>query len=97
MSDDNLTEIIIRQVLDKHGEIEGLKEVTAGNVFENRWRVNIWIYYVNPDLLSASKSQRIEYSYFIHVDDAGNITNCEPPLGEKATLSKTKRGLPTTT
>ena len=91
MSDDNLTEIIIRQVLDKHGEIEGLKEVTAGNVFENRWRVNIWVYYVHPELLTSSKSQRIEYSYFICVDDAGNITRCNPPLGEKYVPAKSTR------
>tara|TARA_Y100000310_G_C20017997_1_gene506075 strand:+ start:38 stop:328 length:291 start_codon:yes stop_codon:yes gene_type:complete len=95
MSDDNLIEIIIRQVLDEHGEIEGFKDITAGNVFENRWRVNIWITYQNPELISGSKSQRIEYSYFMHVDDAGNITKCEPPLGEKVVLLKSNRGLPT--
>lgn len=83
MDNDNLTEIIIRQVLDKHGEIKDLKEVKARNIFDNRWRINVWTEYNNAELLSAHPSQRIEYSYFIHVDDAGVITKCDPPLGEK--------------
>ena len=76
-----LREKIIRQVLDGTGEIEEFKEVLPYNVFDNRWRIDVWQWYWNPDCDTDYKGHRICQSYFIHVDEAGNITKCDPELG----------------
>jgi len=82
MNDSNKEEIITRQVLDAHGELEGLKEVRMSNVFDNRWRVNVWCYYEDPNLMSnLVRPAKIKYSYFLHVDDAGKILKSSPELG----------------
>ena len=91
---ENIGEKIVRQIVDTTGEIDNLVDIKTHNVFNNRWRVNIWTSYVHPDLLSETKSQRIEYSYFIHVDDSGNIIKCSPELGTKNEIKWKSKGLP---
>ena len=91
MNSDKLSEIIIRQVLDGHGEIKDLREVRASNVFDNRWRIDIWCHYDSTQTIMKTVCAKIFYSYFIHVNESGNITKCSPPLGEKRVSSKTPR------
>ena len=67
MSNDNLTEIIIRQVLDEHGEIEDLREVRAFNVFDNRWRIDIWCDFDSTQTIMPTRCSKIFYSYFAHI------------------------------
>ena len=82
MNDSNKEEIITRQVLDAHGELEDFKEIRMSNVFDNRWRINVWCYYEDPNLMSSlSRPSTIKYSYFVHVDDAGKILKSSPELG----------------
>jgi len=84
MSNSNKEEMITRQVLDAHGGIDDLKEIRMRNVFDNRWRVNVWCYYEDPNLMSnLTRPSTIKYSYFIHVDDAGSIMASDPELGAK--------------
>ena len=85
MSNSNKEEIITRQVLDAHGRMDDLKEVRMRNVFDNRWRVNVWCYYEDPNLMSnLTRPSTIKYSYFIRVDDSGNIVHSDPELGTQS-------------
>ena len=85
MSNSNKEEIITRQVLDAHGRMDELKEVRMRNVFDNRWRVNVWCYYEDPNLMSnLTRPSTIKYSYFIRVDDSGNIVHSDPELGTQS-------------
>tara|TARA_Y100001938_G_scaffold140883_1_gene209759 strand:+ start:6296 stop:6562 length:267 start_codon:yes stop_codon:yes gene_type:complete len=85
MSNSNKEEIITRQVLDAHGRMDDLKEVRMRNVFDNRWRVNVWCYYEDPNLMSnLTRPATIKYSYFIRVDDSGNIVHSDPELGTQS-------------
>ncbi len=89
-----LKEKIIRQILDGTGEIKDFKEVIIHNVFDNRWRIDIWQWYWNPDCDNDYKGHRICQSYFIHVDDAGSITKCNPELGTEQKVIFTNEKLP---
>ena len=85
MSNSNKEEIITRQVLDAHGSMDDLKEVRMRNVFDNRWRVNVWCYYEDPNLMSnLTRPATIKYSYFIRIDDSGNIVHSDPELGTQS-------------
>ena len=75
-----LKEKIIRQVLDGTGEIKDFKDVRASNVFDNRWRVDVWCYYDSTQTIVATKCSKIYYSYFIHTDDDGKITKSNPEI-----------------
>ena len=82
MTDSNKEEIITRQLFDAHPNLKDLKEIRMANVFDNNWRVDIWCYYHDPDLMdSFSRPANIKYSYFINVDDAAKILDSSPELG----------------
>jgi|TARA_R110002110_G_scaffold280154_1_gene494904 hypothetical protein len=81
MTDSNKEEIITRQVLDAHGELKDLKEIRLYNVFDNKWRINVWCYYENESIMSIFRPATIKYSYFVHVDDACKILKSCPKLG----------------
>ena len=92
---ENTQEKIIRQVLDATGEIENLHKTTAHNVFDNRWRVNIWCWFYHPETLSETRSYTIDYSYFVKVDESGKILSSCPDLGEKCNKDYKSNKLPT--
>ena len=84
MSDDNLKEIITRQLLEEMGEIKDLRQIRMRNVFDRNWRVDIFCYYDDPTLMSSViRPTRIKYSYFIRVDESGNIIKSDPEIGEE--------------
>lgn len=92
---ENTEEKIIRQVLDVTGEVKNLHKVTTVNVFDNRWRVNIWCWFYHPETLSETRSYTIDYSYFIKVDESGKILDSSPSLGKKCSKDYKTNKLPT--
>lgn len=65
--------------------MDDLKEIRMRNVFDNRWRVNVWCYYEDPNLMSnLTRPSTIKYSYFVRVDDSGNIVHSDPELGTQS-------------
>ena len=92
---ENRKEKVIRQVLDVTGEIDNLHEIKASNVFGNNWRLDIWCWYLHPNTLESTRAYRIDYSYFITIDETGAILESTPELGKKSTIGSVKRKLPT--
>tara|TARA_B100000745_G_scaffold10112_1_gene7887 strand:- start:834 stop:1136 length:303 start_codon:yes stop_codon:yes gene_type:complete len=66
--DPNLQEKLIREeVLDKLGRIKDFYQITAKNVYWNRWRVNVWTCEWPEGMYGPSYN--IKYSYFCTVQD----------------------------
>lgn len=72
----NLAGTVTANVLKALGTPEGYIKTKATNVFENRWRVDIWV--ATPTVLHcAIQKAHISDSFFLIVDDSGTITNTE--------------------
>ena len=60
--------IVIHDVLESLGRPPSLHEVKAHNVFDNKWRVNVWITeYTNED--SIAPAFKIAHTYFCTLQD----------------------------
>lgn len=71
---------IEEQVLNKLGKPNNLNFIKSGNVFDNRWRVDVWCYYDSTNTMMPTKCSKIFHSYFIHVDEDGKIINSSPKI-----------------
>jgi len=68
------------QVLNRLGTPSNLNFIRASNVFDNRWRVDVWCYHEVEGTLSSTSNSKIDYSYFIHADEQGKIINSSPEI-----------------
>ena len=60
--------LVIHDVLEALGKPPSLHEVTACNVFEDKWRVNVWTKeYTSKD--SIAPSYKIAHTYFCTLQD----------------------------
>lgn len=66
--------LIAEQVLHRLGPPEDLRQVQVRPLWENYFRVNVL---VGPDTASV----KVAHSYFLKVDDDGNIVESVPVLG----------------
>ena len=60
-------ELICKEVLQTLGPVKDLFEVMARNVYENRWRVDVWTEEWKPEVYGPS--YRIKHSYFCKIQD----------------------------
>lgn len=67
----DLSKTICNNVLQILGRPAEFLKIQALNVYMNRWRVNLW------------QKQAIPDSFFIQVDEKGNITSSNPPIVKK--------------
>ena len=66
--DPSLQKKLIREeVLEKLGRIKDFYQITASNVYYNRWRVNVWTCTWPEEMYGPS--YQIKYSYFCTVQD----------------------------
>jgi hypothetical protein len=65
--------LIGEQVLHALGEPDGLFKVSVRPLWENRYRVNV---YVGPDAVSS----KIAHSYFLEVGGEGSILTATPTI-----------------
>tara|TARA_Y100000593_G_C4320080_1_gene343289 strand:+ start:6230 stop:6517 length:288 start_codon:yes stop_codon:yes gene_type:complete len=79
----NFKSFVEEQVLNKLGKPDNLNFIRASNVFDNRWRVDVWCYHEVEGCLSKTSSSRIEYSYFVRTDEEGKITNSDPEINKE--------------
>ena len=79
----DIQKMIEEQVMEALGEIESFKELRIHNVFDNRHRVDVWCHYETKGCFTETLGLHIPYSYFIRVDEEGNITHSDPELGTK--------------
>ena len=60
--------LVIHDVLESLGKPPSLHEVTAHNVFDDKWRVNVWIKeYKHEDSIAPTYS--IAHTYFCTLQD----------------------------
>ena len=83
----HIDKLVINAVVSKLGKPKNLDFIRASNVFDNRWRVDVWGSHDSTTTDVVVKYSKIDYSYFIRYDEeAGQIISCDPeiePIKEK--------------
>ena len=74
-------ELVEDAVLKIMGKPKDFYQINALNVYDNRWRVDIWTSYVARDSMTGLDSYKISYSYFCHVQ-GNEIVKSIPEIGE---------------
>ena len=80
LAKEELKSFVEQQVITKLGKPPNLKFVRASNVFDNRWRVDVWCNYDSTQTMMKTQCSHIFHSYFIHVDEHGKITKSSPEI-----------------
>jgi len=80
LTKEELNSFVKEQVINKLGKPTELNFIKASNVFDNRWRVDVWCYFDSQATIMPTKSSDIKHSYFIRVDEHGKITNSSPEI-----------------
>ena len=77
----HLDKLVINAVISKLGKPKNLFQVTAKNLWSNRWRINVWGVHQMETDCSIVDAYKIDYSYFIKYDeDSGKIVSCNPEI-----------------
>lgn len=77
----HLDKLVINAVISKLGKPKNLDFVRASNVFDNRWRVDVWGLHDSTTTEVVVKCSKIDYSYFIRYDEElGKIISCSPEI-----------------
>ena len=74
-------ELIEDAVLKIMGKPKNFYQIKALNVYDNRWRVDIWTSYVPKNSMTGLDSYKISYSYFCHVQ-GNEIVKSIPEIGK---------------
>ena len=69
--------LLCEEVLEKLGVVNDFHQITAKNVFDDKWRINVWTTFW-PDFACAP-SYAIKHSYFCTVKD-NCISGCSPDI-----------------
>tara|TARA_Y100000310_G_C20464384_1_gene706908 strand:- start:555 stop:866 length:312 start_codon:yes stop_codon:yes gene_type:complete len=77
---EEIKSFIEEQVINKLGKPKNLNFIKTGNVFDNRWRVDVWCYYDSANTMMPTQCSKIFHSYFIHADEDGKIINSSPEI-----------------
>ena len=80
ISQKNYTESVKEQVLEKLGKPNNLNFVRASNIFDNRWRVDVWCFFDSTKTIMPTKCSKIFHSYFIHTSGSGEIIKSDPKI-----------------
>jgi len=83
LTKNELKSFVEEQVIARLGRPTELNFIRASNVFNNRWRVDVWCYFDSEETIMPSKCSNIKHSYFIHVDEHGKITNSSPEINKE--------------
>ena len=83
LTKNELKSFVEEQVITKLGKPTELNFIRASNVFDSRWRVDVWCYFDSEETIMPSKCSKIKHSYFIHVDEHGKITNSSPEINKE--------------
>jgi len=74
-------ELVEDAVLKIMGKPKNFYQIKALNVYDNRWRVDIWTSYVPKNSMTGLDSYKISYSYFCHVQ-GNEIVKSIPEIGK---------------
>ena len=59
--------LVCEEVLNKLGNVKDFYKIDAGNVYHNRWRVDVWTLIWKDGMYGPSYN--IKYSYFCTIQD----------------------------
>ena len=76
----DFTDFVKEQVLNKLGKPKNLNFIRASNIFENRWRVDVWCYFDSTETIMPTKCSKIFHSYFIRTGTDGQIIYSNPEI-----------------
>ena len=73
---------VCKSVLEAMGKRpKNMFKITAGNVFDNNWRVNIWSTKLVEGEYSSLTTNYIEHSFFLKYNkELKTIINSDPPI-----------------
>jgi|TARA_Y100000593_G_C4309522_1_gene337630 hypothetical protein len=74
-------ELVENAVLKIMGKPKNFYQIKALNVYDNRWRVDVWTSYVPKNSMTGLDSYKISYSYFCHVQ-GNEIVKSIPEIGK---------------
>jgi len=77
---EELESFVKEQVINKLGKPKNLHFIRASNIFENRWRIDVWCHYDSTITIMPTKCSKIFHSYFAHTDTDGQITYSNPEI-----------------
>ena len=83
LTKEELKSFVEEQVITRLGKPPELNFIRASNIFENRWRVDVWCHYDSTITIMPTKCSNIKHSYFIHVDEHGKITKADPEINKE--------------
>ena len=83
LTKEELKSFVEEQVIAKLGKPSNLNFIRASNVFNNRWRVDVWCYHKVEGCISEQSCSMIDHSYFIHADEHGKITKSDPEINKE--------------
>ncbi len=75
-----LVEFVKEQVLNKLGKPKNLDFIRASNIFENRWRIDVWCHFDSTVTIMPTKCSKIFHSYFVRTDTDGQIIYSNPEI-----------------
>ena len=70
-------DLICQEVLDQLGVVNDFHQITAKNVFDDKWRINVWTTYW-PEFMCAP-SYKIKHSYFCTIKE-NCVSGCVPEI-----------------
>ena len=76
----DFTDFVKEQVLNKLGKLKNLDFIRASNIFENRWRIDVWCYFDSTVTIMPTKCSKIFHSYFAHTGPDGQIIYSNPEI-----------------
>ena len=77
---EELESFVKEQVINKLGKPKNLHFIRASNIFENRWRIDVWCYFDSKETIMPTKCSKIFHSYFAHTDTDGQIIYSNPEI-----------------
>ena len=77
LSADIQADLICEEVLNKLGVVNDFHQITANNVFDDKWRINVWTTYW-PEF-TVAPSYAIKHSYFCTIKE-NCISGCSPEI-----------------
>ena len=69
--------LVCEEILNKLGTVKDFYKIEAGNIYYNKWRVNVWTIIWKDGMYGPSYN--IKYSYFCTVQD-NCIANSVPEI-----------------
>jgi hypothetical protein len=87
VSKKELENFVSEQVMSKlGGRPSKFHSIRSKNVFDNKWRVDIFCYVETATENAVYLDKRIDYSFFVSTDDSGKIIKSDPKISTQSKI-----------